>query len=488
MNDASSKAGESSGKRAFSRILYVEEMSFEPALLKMKTERVEQPLHKEALEERFKVHVAEEELLGSGDTVVVALSGGLDSVVLLHLLRFELDELNLDLRAAHYDHAMRPCSKADANWVSGLCSAWNVALTSKRAEQKISSEEEARDARYSFFETVVPTDAKIATAHHKNDQAETVLFRVARGTGVRGLRGILPKRGNLIRPLLPFSRSELEEYAAERGISWREDPTNKKLIYSRNVIRHVQLPALEAEFPQAVDILARFARVAQSTHRRLNARAKEVAGELMLEEGERFSLISREKLLELPGDLQARVLRFLLHKLGSVPDRANTERMVEFARSAGSGAEIHLEDGARIERDFDRLRITNEDGEEHSTELRIQEQSAGEGQVVIEGDSFGFAWGDDRKSERDVRELAVISSPAFPITVRQWEPGDRIRFAYGSKKLKDFFREKKLDRHTRKSLPVVVDAKGEVLWVAGLVRAGDVSCEGDGFHIALLEE
>ena len=153
-----------------------------------------------SLTERFQSVLREFELVPSSGHVLVACSGGLDSVVLLFLLRESAKALGIRVSAAHFDHSMRVGSAADAEWVSGLCRAWNIPLRSERATHAIRNEAEARAARYAFLEAATEAvDAdRIATAHHADDQAETVLFRMLRGTGVDGLAGIPIRRGRII--------------------------------------------------------------------------------------------------------------------------------------------------------------------------------------------------------------------------------------------------------------------------------------------------
>jgi len=179
--------------------------------------------------------------------MVVAFSGGLDSCVLLHLLRFGATG-DAEILVAHFDHAMRRESAADADWVRGLCQAWGLAVTIARAEATLTSEDTARVARYDFLERVRAEEGggRLLTAHHADDQAETVLFRVLRGTGIEGLSGIPTSREpGIIRPLLGFWREELEAYAGAVGLSWRDDASNADLGYARNAIRGSLLPLAE---------------------------------------------------------------------------------------------------------------------------------------------------------------------------------------------------------------------------------------------------
>src|SRR5687767_12137918 len=198
--------------------------------------------------DRFHSTLREYALLPSDGHVLVACSGGLDSVVLLHLFRESAELLGVRVSAAHFDHAMRDDSGADADWVAGLCRAWTIPLLRDRAQQNLRAEADARVARYAFLERAAASAGadRIATGHHADDQAETVLFRLLRGTGLDGLSGIPVRRGQVIRPLLLASREELESYARSHRLSWREDLSNRSLAFARNRIRTGLLPAIEA--------------------------------------------------------------------------------------------------------------------------------------------------------------------------------------------------------------------------------------------------
>ena len=195
-------------------------------------------------------------MLRPGDRVAAAVSGGADSVFLLHVLAHIAPRLNVTLAGvAHLNHKLRgEASDADERFVAGLAGGLGVPFF--RAEARVMEaggnlEQAARRARIKFFETLIREGKadRIATGHTRDDQAETVLFRMLRGSGLAGLAGILPVTGeHLIRPLLETTRAEIEEFLTARGIPWREDASNADHRFARNRIRHGLLPQLEREW------------------------------------------------------------------------------------------------------------------------------------------------------------------------------------------------------------------------------------------------
>src|SRR5215207_1270909 len=296
-----------------------------------------------------------------GARVLVAVSGGARFIVILHLLRFGAEELGVTVSAAHFDHAMRPTSGADAAWVAGLCAAWGVPFVGGRADRPLRSEAEAREARYAFLEAARERAGAewIATAHHADDQAETVLFRVLRGTGVAGLAGIAPvdAERRLLRPLLPFRRAELRRYARSHRLCWREDPTNASADPARNRIRLELLPRIERTLaPGAAAALARLAELAREDEA---AWESVMAGEIaaLAREEEGALVLVRERLSGYDSAVAARLLRSLLRRLGVVPDRDGTRSALRFIRSAPSGRVLALPGGVRIATEFGEARI-----------------------------------------------------------------------------------------------------------------------------------
>ena len=203
-------------------------------------------------------YIQKNHMLQAGDTVVAGISGGADSVCLLFILLKMRERMPLRLTAVHVDHGLRKEAAQDAAFTEGLCRRWGcgfrcipVNVEAYAAENRISTEEAGRILRYRAFEQVLEEmgapDGKIAVAHNQNDNAETVLFHLMRGTGLTGLAGISPVRERIIRPLLCISRRDIEQFLAENHISYCIDRTNNEDTYTRNKIRHHILPYAEAE-------------------------------------------------------------------------------------------------------------------------------------------------------------------------------------------------------------------------------------------------
>lgn len=419
---------------------------------------------------------------GTGAHVLAAVSGGCDSVSLLHLLRFAAEDDGLRVTAAHFDHGMRPGSERDAAWVRGLCRAWGVELVEGRARTAPRTEEQARDARYAFLRRARAERGAthLATAHHADDQAETVLFRVLRGTGLPGLAGIPPADASgLIRPLLPFARAEIRRYARENGLRWRTDPTNALADPARNRIRLRLLPYVERHLaPGARRSLARLAELAREDEAAWDAVVRPLVEETVREEDGALVLV-RERLTSYDWTLRARVLRTLLRRLGSAPDRAGTRLALQFISDAPSGRVLELAGGIRITTEFGTARVERAAPGPADLPpdepLRIPAEGSGEGRFVIGGRTGTARWtcgpaeGPDDGEEHTVRIAA--GRARLPLVIRGRAPGDRIRTRAGTRPLKKVLGEARVPLRARRALPVLADADGAVLWVPGVARA-----------------
>lgn len=429
-----------------------------------------------------------------GTTVVVALSGGLDSCVLLHLLRFPLAHLGLRVMAAHFDHRMRRDSGADARWVRGLAGAWRVPLRVGEADRPVRNETEARRLRYTFLERVRAEEeaSLVLTAHHAEDQMETVLFRVLRGTGVRGLAGIPARREpGVARPLLRESREELAAYARRHRIPSRLDPTNQDLGYARNRIRVELLPRITEIHPGARESLLRLSRNARRTSRALDALLAPVLQRLRADRGDGFCTFRREDFLDLPMTVQGEALRALARGSGPPLDESGTAAALQFIRTGRSGRVVHLTRALSLEREFDLLhlswggaRVTRGEAADSVGQVPLlREAPSGPGATEIDfgGRHLLIEWSVGRSSESGGWGGAGPSSAGrcriglddlpFPLSLRAPRPGDRIRGPGGGRKLKKLFGELRVPAPDRGITPLLVDGKDRILWIPGHYRS-----------------
>jgi tRNA(Ile)-lysidine synthase len=430
---------------------------------------------------RFLALVEKRDLIRPGDRVLVALSGGVDSVVLLHLLRTVAGELGIELRAAHFDHAMRADSAADADWVAGLCRAWDVPLMRERAARPLYGEADARNERYRFLhDALIESGAtRMATAHHADDQVETVIFRLLRGTGLRGLAGIPLRRGKLIRPLLRFRKAELIAYATQHQLGFRNDPTNEQLAFARNRIRKHIIPALETVRPNASEAVLALARFSARTEAAISAALARLEKDLIVARSSTKIQLARSVLLEYDAELRALVMRGLLRRFGVVPTRAETHRIVQFCERTESGTSLTVGNRVRIERAFDLILIERHRARRHDDAAVAITADSGRAKLQLGGAHYDVEW-----QTSDVRALGAehfdTALREDGLELRGWRAGDRIRLPYGSKKLKKLFAEQRIPVSQRTQIPVLADNSGRVLWVVGVARAADAPAPGPG--------
>ena len=433
------------------------------------------------LEHRFRRFVQRKLLARPGERVLIAVSGGVDSVVLLHLFKQTAAQLRVEIEAAHFDHAIREASAADAEWVAGLCEAWGIRLWQARSPVELPSEAAARQARYRFLAlTAQRTGAhRIATAHHADDQVETVIFRVLRGTGMSGLAGIPLRRGRIIRPLLRFTKAEIQEYAATHRLSFREDETNSTERYARNRIRRAVLPILQTVNPAAPRAILALARHAARTERAWRSIVEDALERVVLPSEKRDIELARDILLEYDAEIRARVLRALLRRVGVVPEKRTLRQLLHFIKQARSGSHFDVNGVIRVERAYQALRITRAPEQYAEGDVHIAECGAGTAAFEASGIEWQVRWvtsQDEAPGEVGRFDCAALQ---FPLTLRTWRPGDRMQLSYGTKKLKKLFAEHRIPFHARAAVPILVDGTGRVLWVVGVARSEDALARSD---------
>jgi len=430
---------------------------------------------------------------GADIPLIVACSGGLDSMVLLHLLRFATEGWfgpgQVGLTVAHLDHAMREASRSDAEWLGGVCRAWDISMHSVRLNAAPASEAEARTARYAFLESVrsVVGAGWVLTAHHADDQAETVLFRVLRGSGLDGLRGIPGARSpGIARPLLGVWREDLERYARSVRLRWREDATNDHLGFARNVLRHEIIPVAEDRVAVgARRALVRLADVAAQNEMAWAEVLPAILETLEVEEGLESTSVSVPALAALGKSLRARVLRDLVRRFGRTLDHTASTRAVRFIETGRSGALLELGGGIELRRELDRFAIGVASFVPSDEPLTILNPGSGAGQALLGGRSVTVSWSTEEGPEEgpsaNDSAVARFSRDAlrFPLTVRARKPGDRIACHGGTRKVKKALLEARIPSAARDSVPLLLDGRGQVLWVVGVARTNLVGAEGE---------
>lgn len=431
------------------------------------------------IQDRFYKILCETGCIPAGSRLLVALSGGADSVALLSLLHGCSQELELQLEAAHLDHSLRSTSCDDAVFVARLCLDLGVPLTSRRcdvaavaSEKRGNLEEVARDLRRSFLlETAKAKNCElIVLGHHADDQAETFMMRLLRGAGPGGLAGMRLVDGMLVRPLLSFRKQELLDYLTMRGLGWQEDVSNQDLGYTRNSLRHRLLPELESYNPQIVQQLSGLCERLRQDEDFFDCLVQhELSRCLQCSEGE--WQINCAVLAEMAPALAGRLVRAVLQEVrGDL--RGLSSRHVAAVIALATGGPVQGEvmlPEVWIARRYEVCRFRKLPPELPKSDVLT---------LSSEGD-FSLPDGRilrvtlEKKSQGGSAQTAEFcaDSVTLPLQVRSVQPGDRLRPSgmLGTKKLQDLFVDLKLTREERLLTPLIVRGE-EILWVAGLRR------------------
>jgi tRNA(Ile)-lysidine synthase len=451
-------------------------------------------------------------MLEAGQTVGVAVSGGADSVCLLHVLRELAPRSNLRLRVLHLNHKLRGAeSDADAVSVRDLAAGFGFDFTLREVDLAAAPgnlEEAAREARLAFFQDQIAAGAvdRVATGHTRSDQAETVLFRFLRGAGTAGLAGIRPvTRSGLIRPLISVTRSEVEQYLRERGIPWREDSTNRSLEFARNRIRHQLLPSLVREWnPAMVQALAHTADWALAEEAywegemdRLVARL-EAAGYFSIQNG--FVFLNTGGLRELPVAGARRLIRNAMEivkgDLAAV-EFAHVNAVLHLAETTEGHGRIQPP-GLDIIRSFDWLRFAKPAAVPGLETRNYSFAVVLPGEFPIPGENFSISLElFEKTADQMACEFVYNSGMVWvdqerlsgALTLRNWRPGDRYH-AFGSsgeQKIKSLFQEFRVPLWERRHWPVLTDGNS-VVWARRFGPATGVIARPETRRLLKIEE
>lgn len=384
--------------------------------------------------------IREQDMIHSGDRVVCAVSGGADSVALLFAFYLLKEKLDIRLEAAHFNHHLRgEESDRDEKFVLSLCDRYDIPLHLGGGEiipGKKGLEAAARDARYAFFQDL---PGKIATAHTADDNAETVLMHLIRGTGLKGLGGITPVRGKVIRPMLRVTRKDVEAFLQEWCLSHIEDSSNETDAFLRNRIRHHVMPLLAQENPKIAENLSQMA---------LRLRRDE---EFLSEQVGSTTLPPVESLKTMPQAIRSRWLEAFLKQSGvREPEDSHLAMAESLVFSDKPSARACFPGGVTIARNYDRLEALTKKEELTETLLPCP------GEVYIPGFRVTCTPAAEILQTPDAFTVSAVGE----IKLRQRKSGDSIRLSGGSKSLKKLFIDRKIPAAQRQQIPVVCDEAG----------------------------
>ncbi len=438
---------------------------------------------------KFEETIVNYGMLNRGNGVVVACSGGIDSMTLLHLFSLFAKNWDLRLAVAHLNHGLRgEEADKDETFVRQRTEALGVPFFSKRidlkslaAEKGQNLQEAGREVRYRFFEEVSDKTGgnRIAFGHNADDQAETVIMRIVRGAGLKGLGGIPPVRGNIIRPLIEITREEIGVYGLAEKIEFREDPSNADKKYLRNRVRHDVIPLLKALNPNACVELCNLSGFARDANAYLEEEAARAFARISLSTGgdDGTVCLNLAKINGLPSILKRKVIFSAIEELTGSRSGFYSSHIVSveaLLEKGQSGSALHLPKGVRVVVEYGKALFStmrDETPPPYRYELNFPGETvipeAGMTLLAVKRGAI-----DEKEEIGDDRLLLDLSRIEQPLLVRNFREGDRIRLPgmSGRKKLKSLFIDEKVPRAKRRRIPLVVSGD-EILWVVGVRKS-----------------
>ena len=418
------------------------------------------------------------ELIQKGDKIVVGLSGGPDSVCLLHILSRLKEELDLEIYAAHLNHQIRGIeAQKDAFYISKLCEEMGITFFIKSInvpeyceKNGVSIEEGARKLRYEmFYEIKNNTRAnKIAIGHNLNDQAETILMRMMRGTGLQGLKGIEYIRdGVIIRPILDIERNDIEEYCKQNKLNPRIDKTNLESIYTRNKIRLELIPYMKDNFnSNIIESIVRMGNSLRSDNDYIESEALIKFKEVSNIKSDSVEL-NLNPYINLHNSMKVRILRnSIKHILGDTNfiDQRHIDDIIELEDESKIDKVINLPRGIYVYRKKNSIILTNKEIVIEEIEFCYNIPSNGfikvkEIGTIIETQVVSIDKYKRSKSDKSCKWFD-FNKIKGGIVVRNRRSGDKIKLSGGSKKIKDLFIDIKIPKEDRCKVPVIADDQG----------------------------
>jgi tRNA(Ile)-lysidine synthase len=439
------------------------------------------------LTESVKTVISAYRMIEPGSRVVVGVSGGPDSIALMHVLRSLSAQLGFRMIVAHLDHVLRPESAEDARFTAaaaaelGLqCRVKSVEVRVLASERSVSVEEAGRHARYEFFAALAEEfdAAKIATAHHMDDEIETFFLRVFRGSSIQGLQGIRPVRHGIIRPFIRTTRTEVSDFLNEQKISYRSDPTNLEATTDRNFIRNRVLPCIRERFPNFRKPLERTMELILQEEDFIAPHAEQLYKEAVAPSETGLS-VNVARLRGAHSVLVSRVILSAVYEIAGPHIRVgrvhvdSVARLVYAEKPSGS---VILPSNLIVRRSYDNLLISREQPETERGVTQIEVTGPGVYEFPRAGISIAIRLAAKETLDpyaADGARRAVFDAEAvrFPLILRSLMPGDRFNpwGMEGSSKIKKIYIDLKIPREKRNLIPLLV-MDGEILWIAGVRR------------------
>lgn len=436
-------------------------------------------------------------VLNPQSSVVAGVSGGADSVCLLHALSVLRNVRLFSIFAVHINHMLRGSeSDADEKFVRELCVFLDIPLFVFREDVAAFSvqtgrsvEEAGRIIRYKSFQRVLTEKGAqyIAVAHHSQDQAETVFLNLLRGSGVDGLCGMDDVRGTIVRPLLSVSKEDIEEYIRRNGLKYRIDASNLDNAYVRNSLRNVIFPQIQSLTGfQVMPPLLRTARILKADRDYLRKESENHYHMAVISESEKLIILKRAEINRMHAAMSGRVVRIAWEKVtGSIKslELKHVDEVLALALKKGSGKTVDLPHGVRVTIEYDRLIVSAPGMDEKAGPFYIPAQPPcdialpGGGMRVklrlLAMDKYSNEYEKIREAgEGSLTRLFDYDRIEKGINIRSRLPGDVFypRRSPGAKKLKDFFIDEKIPRQKREEIPLLADGKN-IIWVIGLRTA-----------------
>lgn len=437
-------------------------------------------------------------LISNGDRIVIGVSGGADSMALLNLLLDISKEKNISLCVVHINHGLRgEDADNDQRYVENfcrdndvLCRSFKFNVADIASKEHLTSEEAGRKVRYTVFETVAREFSanKIATAHHMNDNCETLLFNILRGSGLTGLCGIRPLRGKYIRPLIKTSRDEIEVYLTEKNIHWCTDRTNSELLYTRNKIRLELLPYIKKRFnPSVENALQRLSELCADDNDFIDSTSKKILSDCIIDSDDKYIVLDKTDFRSQHLAVKRRIIRCVLEKL-SVPLKdvhmVHIDNCIKMLCESESGAMINV-GSCRVclEQRGICFSVTEKCGDfEYAVDIGST--------VYIPEANISVRVTEVKTRGASTKNLVYVGvdEDVASVTVRNRRNGDRIRpFGMtGVKKLKDLFIDKKIPISQRDKIPLFV-YNNKIIWVGGCCISEDCRVTSATNKLLMLE-